>query len=252
MSVNIVTGTHAKSKGNFSPAVQKREQERELRLALISSIMHSSDADAFETMKIAGWRSSKNPETRVTVDAIARFYGVETSYLRHLFMRCGVTAKRSPGFVTRNYGGNTYSIRVALAACCRMMCGRTVPANSVANRVEKVLKVTDYYKDAMDYLHGKDSKAAEASCSVTAVDGQITMSTDFFANLFKQLGQEIASAMTKTAITQEQKTEDKTSEIVELYSTGTISGCKAAKLLNVSPSYFYRRYGKEKQIATNF
>ena len=252
MSVNIVSGMSAKSKRDFSPDVQKREQEKNLRLALIFSIMHASDADAFETMRIAGWRTTKSPEARATIEEIARFYGVEAAYLRHLFTRYGVTSKRSPGFVTRNYGGNTYSIRVALAACCRMMCGRTVPANSVASRMERVLKVTDYYKDAMDYLHGKDSKAAEASCSVTAVDGQITMSMDFFVNLFKQLGQEIASAMTKTAITKEQETEDKTSEIVELYSTGTISGCKAAKLLNVSPSYFYRRYGKEKQIATNF
>lgn len=170
--------------------IKLKKSRRNVRFRIAEEILRKPNKKAFEVLSNVGWSETKDPKSYVSKDAIARFYGVEHSYLNHVMWNNGLTIG-TPGIIRDPERGTTrlYSANVVLSLAPLMCAGRSVPKNAKARSVFQVLTTTDYASKAMR------AESPEITASPISVAKNRNVPTDVFKDIFERFGEELAGAM---------------------------------------------------------
>lgn len=241
--MSIVASKSKKVNSNYLGGVPKRGQQSKLRKAMVTAIKNGSDEQAYDLLKVMGWKGTSSPEEFCDIDSIARFYGVEKSYLKSMFTREKLTKPCHPDMVRRAWKSpNVYSPRLALASACLMLCGRTVPANSVANKVGGVLAATAYYDDAREILAGTEEIEPENVEMKASALTNIEKAPELIADTLKKLGVELTEIANRFAGNGEDEAyKKKVDKAVELCKSKKLSISEAVLLTGIPKSTLYFR-----------
>ena len=123
----------------------------ELRLKIFDNILAASNEEALAFMQKFGHVELVNNSYMMTKASIADYYGIQKAYFQGIMYRAIKKYSRKPVFEREScYISNHtvgLSVRLALALSLFMVCGRTVPKDSVCAEVYPALIRSDYAKE---------------------------------------------------------------------------------------------------------